>query len=91
MLVCMDIFVYAYVLAYMVCAYVCKYTCVCSVHGCVPLCTSAYVCMHRYIHELFGRCACLCVDIYMYVNEYIHMLLDQVRQGYLLALLLLSG
>jgi hypothetical protein len=63
----------------MVCAYVCKYICVCSVHGYLPVCTSAYVCMHRHIHGLFGRCACLCVDIYMYAHGYIHMLLDQVK------------
>lgn len=65
--------------------HMCVSTRVCSVHGYVPVCTSAYMCVHRHIHGLFEMCACLCVDIHMHVHGVIHMLLDQVRWRYSLA------
>ena len=46
--------------AYMVCAYVCKYICVCSVHGYLPVCTSAYVCMHKCVYSTrMWACRCM--------------------------------
>lgn len=86
---CLCAWIYLYVhmclSTYVVCAYVYKYTCVYSVHGYVPVCTSACVCVHRLIHGLFEMCACLCVDIHMHVHGVIHTLLDQVRWRYSLA------